>query len=446
MRFGGISTQVRNRLPYRPGIRRVESRLRCALAAGLNYLRDGGPRQRFLRGQPFLSLAQAANRLYPVDEDTAYWPGLRHHAKAAAAIVRKRLDALPPRTGAPRLLVLLGSLTRYGGNISVVELVQDLHAAGWEITVAVSSPHQPDLHDDLPVPPRFYLGHEHFLAQAPQADVVLATWWTTAYAALDLCQTRPGLLPAYFVQDFEPWFYPEEFRYLRDCVAETYRLMPFCFAKTLWLCARIRDAGGTASQVPPALDLQRFHPVNEPPGDTVLAMVRPESPQRGFNTVKWLFEALHRARPGTHLIAFGSDEESAAHIDAPVDHRGRVPNNDMPALYRSARVFVECSDFHGFGRTVAESLACGTPCVATSSGGVDAFLRDGENGVLVPSGDKESLLRAVLRILDDDALHARLRSGAIPSVAHFDRSHASMCTARLLTDLHQGGTCSATYQ
>ena len=440
MRFGGISTRLRGRLPYHPVMRRAESWGRLALTALLNGALDA---VHGVRNEPFLTLEQAARRIYPVDDDTALRPGLRRDAERAADKARAYLEVREPRAGRPRLLVVMGSLTRYGGNLSAVQLVNDLAGDGWEVAVAVLSPYRPDLHDALSVAPRFYRNRAHFVAQAPEADVVVATWWTTAYWALDLFAARGNFVPVYFVQDFEPWFYPEACAFMRERVEDTYRLMPFCFAKTPWLCGKVREAGGRASLVPPALDLERFQPGGGP-GTRVLTMMRPESPQRGFETAKWLFERLHAERPDLELAAFGSDADLT--VDAPFDNLGRVENESMPDVYRSARVFIECSEFHGFGRTVAEALACGVPCVVTDSGGVGAFVRDGENALVVPKGEREALLAAVLRLLDDEDLHTRLRANARDSVQGLERRHSSRRTGDLLQALHETGRCEEEYR
>ena len=427
-------------LPVHPVARKAESWGRLAVSTCLNGIAD---RLRGLsRSAPHLTVEDAARRIYPIDDDWAFRSSLQRRASHTAEQVRAYLSSRAHGTGRPRVLVVMGTLTRYGGNLSVVQLVNDLADDGWDISVAVLSPHRPDLHDELRVQPRFYLDHRHFLAQAPQADIVVATWWTTAYATLDLFAERGGFVPAYFVQDFEPWFYPDSHAYLRARVSDTYRWMPISFAKTPWLYERVREAGGMASRVPPALDLERFTP-GEAVGNKVLTMMRPESHQRGFELAKWLFERLQEERPECALAAFGSDAELP--VNARFENLGRVENDAMPDVYRAARVFVECSDFHGFGRTVAEAMACGVPCVVTDSGGIDAFVRDGENALVAPKGDREALFTAVCRLLDDDALHAHLAGNARASVQGFERKHSSRRTGDLLQALHESSACEEGY-
>ena len=59
-----------------------------------------------------------------------------------------------------------------------------------------------------------------------------------------------------------------------------------------------------------------------------------------------------------------------------------------------------------------ESIACGTPVVASAVGGIPDAVRDGETGLLVPPGDAAALAGAVRRVLGDDELRARLAAGA----------------------------------
>jgi glycosyltransferase involved in cell wall biosynthesis len=66
-----------------------------------------------------------------------------------------------------------------------------------------------------------------------------------------------------------------------------------------------------------------------------------------------------------------------------------------------------------------ESLAAGTPVIATRAGGVAEVVLDEVNGLLVPAGDAEALGAAVRRFVGDAELRERLRAAAVPSVAGY---------------------------
>lgn len=65
---------------------------------------------------------------------------------------------------------------------------------------------------------------------------------------------------------------------------------------------------------------------------------------------------------------------------------GRVEQEDLPLYYSAADVFVLPSYCESFGLVALESLACGTPVVATKVGGIESIIHEGQNGHLV-SGD-----------------------------------------------------------
>ena len=94
------------------------------------------------------------------------------------------------------------------------------------------------------------------------------------------------------------------------------------------------------------------------------------------------------------------------------------PQSELPAIYSAADVTVVPSYHESFGLVAVESLACGTPVVATRAGGLTAIVRQGETGYLVPrcAGFFATRLDTLLR--DPDLLE-QMRLAARPSVLQF---------------------------
>jgi glycosyltransferase involved in cell wall biosynthesis len=67
----------------------------------------------------------------------------------------------------------------------------------------------------------------------------------------------------------------------------------------------------------------------------------------------------------------------------------------------------------GVPQVLVEAMATGLPVVATAVGGVAAALRDGEAGLLVPPDDRDALVDAIRRLLDDDAGRERRAAFAL---------------------------------
>jgi glycosyltransferase involved in cell wall biosynthesis len=82
-------------------------------------------------------------------------------------------------------------------------------------------------------------------------------------------------------------------------------------------------------------------------------------------------------------------------------------------------VVVQPSEKEGWGLTVIEANACGTPVIATAVPGLQDSVRDGETGLLVPPRDEAALAAAMVRVLGDAALRERLARGAREWAARF---------------------------
>jgi alpha-maltose-1-phosphate synthase len=113
--------------------------------------------------------------------------------------------------------------------------------------------------------------------------------------------------------------------------------------------------------------------------------------------------------------------------DRDVHFLGPVQDRELPAVYRSAQVFVlpsvhrtcygrEIAVSELLGLSILEAMASGTPVVASAVGGVPEIVQDGETGFLVPPGDVAALHDRLAQVLGDAALARRLGANARQSV------------------------------
>lgn len=85
---------------------------------------------------------------------------------------------------------------------------------------------------------------------------------------------------------------------------------------------------------------------------------------------------------------------------------------DLKQRYRAADLVIMSSEWpEPFGLVPLEAMACGTPVVATGTGGSGEFLDDNVNCLLFKPGDAESMAAAIRRVADDAALRSRLVDG-----------------------------------
>jgi len=89
---------------------------------------------------------------------------------------------------------------------------------------------------------------------------------------------------------------------------------------------------------------------------------------------------------------------------------------DLEAFYNAAEVFVLPSTYEPFGMVAIESMACGTPAIVTTKGGLKSFLKDGHDALLVDPVDTRALAEAILRLLKDKTLYNKLSGNGYEKV------------------------------
>jgi glycosyltransferase involved in cell wall biosynthesis len=128
------------------------------------------------------------------------------------------------------------------------------------------------------------------------------------------------------------------------------------------------------------------------------------TPRKGL---EYLAGALRSLPDDIHLVIIGRWEHGYRPIferalgaaAGRVHDVGFVADDERPAYYSMADLYVSPSYLEGLGVTPIEAMACGTPVVVTSasSGPEEA----GEGGIIVPPRDSDALAQAILSMLDD---------------------------------------------
>lgn len=90
-------------------------------------------------------------------------------------------------------------------------------------------------------------------------------------------------------------------------------------------------------------------------------------------------------------------------------HEVVKPKNDteLAEHYRWGDVYIHSSWFEGFGMPPLEAQACGLAVISTFCGGVNEFLKDGHNALLVPHREPRSMAKAVENLISDHELRRK---------------------------------------
>lgn len=159
------------------------------------------------------------------------------------------------------------------------------------------------------------------------------------------------------------------------------------------------------------VDAQRFSPGNVEKDHDLLYVGR-LIPIKGVDDLLAATRLLARRRPDIRVAIAGTGPEGPRlkslvadlGLDGNVEFLGRVPDDGLVDLYRSARVCVFPSYAkEGVLTTMLESSACATPVVTTDCCGMPEFIADGVTGSLCRPRDPISLAERVGALLDDPA-------------------------------------------
>ena len=139
------------------------------------------------------------------------------------------------------------------------------------------------------------------------------------------------------------------------------------------------------------------------------------------------------------LIAGEGPERSALErlseqrgVGSAITFLGNVDHSRIPELWQTADIAVLPSRTEGLPLAALEAMAHSIPVVATRVGGIPEVIRDGENGLLVESGDASALAQALKRLATNPALSRRLGAAARATVADGGWSETDV-TRRLIS-------------
>jgi glycosyltransferase involved in cell wall biosynthesis/2-polyprenyl-3-methyl-5-hydroxy-6-metoxy-1,4-benzoquinol methylase len=153
-----------------------------------------------------------------------------------------------------------------------------------------------------------------------------------------------------------------------------------------------------------------------PPSAPIIGMVARLAPQKGHKVLLDALPAVSERFPDLCVELVGHEQQlTVDQLKAYADGRGVADNvsftwfrDDIPDLLTRWQLLVLPSLWEGFGLVLLEAMAAGRPVVASAVGPIPEVVADGESGLLVEPGNPRALAEALLRLLEDPELAARL--------------------------------------
>ncbi|NQV03547.1 MAG: glycosyltransferase [Bacteroidia bacterium] len=264
----------------------------------------------------------------------------------------------------------------------------------------------------------------------PYFDAIIGTAYSSIkWIKLALEVVKTEIIAGYYIQDFEPYFFPEGTP-MRNQAWESYTLIPGikCFTKTPWNKNEVYlRAGQISSIVSPSVNLDIFRPTQDKTftGEIgITAMVRPETPRRSPElTMEMLKTIKKKYGSDVYIWTFGCDQ--AETIIRKYEkmfnftHFGILPPSQLSALFNQTHIFIDMSSFQAMGLTGMEAMGCANAVILPLSGGAETFISHAQNGFLADTSEKTECLQFVDKLLNDRALLSEIAIQAVKDICQY---------------------------
>ena len=196
--------------------------------------------------------------------------------------------------------------------------------------------------------------------------------------------------------------------------------------------ARLYDANpGKVSMVPCGVDLSVFRPLDQKTardllglnGEKILLYVGRVEPLKGLGLLVETAAQID-SEDGVRMMVVGADANGGQEMDRvkqlakdrdledQIDFVGQIDHTELPLYYNAADVCVVPSYYESFGLVALESMACGTPVVATRVGGLSTIIQHGRTGYLKPWRCPDAFANSVEMLISSEGLQQSMGEAA----------------------------------
>ncbi|MBP2652236.1 MAG: glycosyl transferase group 1 [Firmicutes bacterium] len=303
-----------------------------------------------------------------------------------------------------------------GGTKIIFEHAEELNRLGAKVTL-VSHFGKPEWYpltvDYLTIPFQIELARG-----IPQCDVIVATYWDHIQACVE-----SGIAPVvYFEQgDFHLYDWGQDLvsEDIKKVVELQYKLAPFIITVSGMAANLIKEKfAREAAVIHNALDNNVFYPKAadfEPKKKYMLIVGRDQTKFKGIDDLRSVYQILKDQGYDIEVLWMTQQQPDLSMGEV-------VVNPPMPVigdLYRKAFVYVCGSYYEAFPLPPLEAMACGTPVVSTSNVGVKEYAVHGYNCLLAEPGDIAGLVKAIIRLLEDNQLYKELQQNGYQTASNF---------------------------
>lgn len=358
------------------------------------------------------------------------------------------LTSKPVSLMSMRIMFLLPVKGGGGGAHSVVQEVTEMRRLGISAQVAVKHEQVNSflkMYTDIPDVQEVFVGfnEQTLLEVADDYDIVVGTIFSSMNLVKRIVERQPHILPAYYVQDYEPLFFEENSPKWQEA-RDSYTMVAGAslFAKTQWIIDEVkRHHGVTVHKVQPSIDHKVYKPAPRSQDGRlhVTAMIRPQTPRRGAERTMRLLSRLyqvHGERLSIHIFGCDSASPDLKRLERnfPFQNHGLLLRPQVATLLAQSDLFIDLSDYQAFGRTALEAMACGCAAVVPATGGAHEYAQHNHNALIIDTLDEAHCFDSVSCLLASPDQLLRLQCAGMQTAARYSVHAAAISECILMEE------------
>lgn len=290
---------------------------------------------------------------------------------------------------------------------------------------------------------------QYFKGRSKPFDIIHSNFWMSGLVATEIKRALkiPFMITFHALgrvrrihQGKTDGFPDERFQIEERIVKEADGIIAECPQDYHDLLTHYRASRSVIHIVPCGFDAEEMHPIPKKYARKLLGLNADEEiilhlgrmvPRKGAdNVIKGFAQYVKHAKKPGRLLIVGGETETPDPVLTPeigrlmkvaadegvekiVTFTGSKGRSMLKTYYSAADVFVTTPWYEPFGITPIESMACGTPVIGSSVGGIKFTVKHDETGLLVPPNDPIELKQALLKIMSDEELRAKFGENSI---------------------------------
>lgn len=247
----------------------------------------------------------------------------------------------------------------------------------------------------------------------PEADIVVATWWETAYYVNKYSKKKGEKF--YLAQHYEIWGGPKE------KVNNSYKLGLRIIVNSTWL-KNILHAELNAkieTLILHAPDWEQFYPENRKENTDIirLLMIHRRENWKGSKDGIEAFKIVREKFPNIQLVMVGP--EPAKDVPGCAEYHKRPSNSELRQIYNSCDIFIFPSWYEGFGMPPMEAMACKCAVVTTNVGAIPDYTIPDKTALVSQPRDIKALAQNIIELIKDETKRKRIAENGYNYIKQF---------------------------